>query len=83
MESKNKMEIMESGANKRVSHIDAVSGLLIIYMIIIHVIQFSKFTTALRLLYPLSFFMSWFFFKSGMFYKDKTHKKILTGGVNY
>ena len=29
---------------------------------------------------PLSFFMFWFFYKSGMFYKDKTCKELLVGG---
>ena len=56
----------------RVRYIDNCSGLLIIYMIFTHIIQFSGlendeiYQYSFRVFY---FFMPWFFFKSGQFLK--------------
>lgn len=67
---------------QRDSSIDNISGLLIIYMILYHIFQMSGFRNAIHSngMLPLSFFMFWFFYKSGMFYKEKTCKEILLGG---
>ena len=67
---------------KRDASLDSVAGLLIIYMILIHIFQWSDLRDVIHSywLLPLSFFMSWFFYKSGMFYKDKTCKELLVGG---
>lgn len=68
--------------DKRVTYVDQVSGLLIMYMILYHCFQWSELNYVNRTLWmlPLSFFMFWFFYKSGMFYRDKTCKEILFGG---
>ena len=56
-------------------HLDTVGGLLIVYMIIGHVDQWAD--SGSTIVIPtmdmvLFFFMSWFFFKAGMFYRDKS-----------
>ena len=67
---------------KRNPIIDNIAGILIIYMIVIHVCQWCGIKDIVSSIYmqPLSFFMFWFFYKSGMFYKEKTCKEILLGG---
>lgn len=69
--------------NRRDSSIDKISGLLIIYMILYHIFQMSGFGDANHSygMLPLSFFMFWFFYKSGMLQKDRSPKEILLGGV--
>lgn len=61
--------------------LDAVCGLLIIYMIYGHICLWagvSQVELFPRLLY---FFMPWFFFKSGMFYKPRSWQKELSVGT--
>lgn len=64
---------------ERFLHLDAVCGLLIIYMIMGHAFQWSHTTDDFfyigcnRFLF---FFMAWFFYKSGMFHKEKELKEI-------
>lgn len=67
---------------KRDSSIDNISGLLIIYMILYHIFQMCGIKDAIDSygMLPLSFFMFWFFYKSGMYYKDRSPKEILLGG---
>lgn len=58
---------------KRLDHLDAVAGLLIVFMMFTHIMQRCGLTgvpTYLFLQRVLSFFMAWFFFKSGRFAKD-------------
>lgn len=66
----------------RVIYIDQISGLLIIYMIVYHILQWCDLNYINRSYWmlPLSFFMFWFFYKSGMFYKEKTCNEIIIGG---
>lgn len=33
------------------------------------------------ILQPLSFFMAWFFYKSGMFYKDRNFNEVFRYGI--
>ena len=65
---------MLNNVNKRQSHIDAISGLLIINMILGHCIQMAdcRDIPLYSWMDSLSFFMPWFFFKSGMFYREKS-----------
>ena len=71
---------------RRTDWIDCIAGVLIIRMILGHYISYAGLKTspmfsALDLLF---FYMPWFFYKSGMFYKEKTCKELLVGGVrNY
>ena len=67
----------------RVIYIDQISGLLIIYMIVYHILQWCDLNYINRSYWmlPLSFFMFWFFYKSGMFYKEKTCNEIIIGGA--
>lgn len=66
----------------RQSRIDAVAGLMIIYMILYHIFQWCDLREVNRSYWmqPISFFMFWFFYKSGMFYKERTCREILLGG---
>lgn len=68
---------------KREAYIDQISGLLIVYMIAFHAFQFCNMPDVIHSfpMQSLSFFMFWFFYKSGMFYRDKTCKEILVGGA--
>ena len=72
----------EKGNIKRDISIDNITGILIIYMILYHIIQWRGMNNILSSYWmlPLSFFMFWFFYKSGMLYKDKTCKEVLLGG---
>ena len=53
--------------------IDSIAGVLILHMMLIHIQQFVNSDT--RFYYyqnlVLSFFMPWFFFKSGMLFKKR------------
>lgn len=72
--------VNRSKAKTRQYFVDNLSAILITYMIfVVHLTYFCHidglvFKVANYLFY---FFMSWFFFKSGMFYKEKTEKDVL------
>lgn len=72
---------MPVNLKKRLTYLDSAGGLLLIYMIVGHCAQwavlwndFDKYT------YWLGFFMPWFFFKGGIFYKPKTFREELKSG---
>lgn len=78
--------------NKRVYYLDNLSGLLICYMMLNHVLLMGQVDSSVDniLLEPLQFFMFWFFFKSGMFYTPKNYKQLfirggakITGSISY
>ena len=72
--------------NKRVYYLDNLSGLLICYMMLNHVLLMGQVDCDVDniLLEPLQFFMFWFFFKSGMFYTPKIiNNYSFGGGKNY
>lgn len=67
----------------REKSIDLISGILIIHMIFGHVLILTRqMDTSLYhwTSIVLSFFMPWFFFKSGMMYRDKGLNKTLSDG---
>lgn len=66
---------------KRILYLDSVGGLLLIYMIMGHCFQWAKMADIFdKYAYWLGFFMPWFFFKGGMFYKPKSfHEEIKSG----
>ena len=68
---------------KRDSSLDCVAGILIIYMVLVHIFQWSGMNNILSSCWmqPLSFFMFWFFYKSGVFYKERKPVEVLLGGV--
>lgn len=74
--------ITKSSRPSRDLSIDTISGILIIYMILRHCMQRTN--TQESYLYDsikyLSFFMPWFFYKSGMFYRCESLKSIINGG---
>lgn len=74
--------MIEKRTVSRQSYIDEVSGLLIIYMIVYHIFQWCDMREINRSYWmlPLSFFMFWFFYKSGMLQKDRSPKETLLGG---
>jgi len=61
---------------KRLEYIDVVAGIMIIWMILGHCRLFSHH----QLPFPnyLSFYMPWFFYKSGIFFKTKDEKQLLS-----
>ena len=69
--------------HERYSHIDAIAGLLIINMILGHCIQKTgmKEMDLYHYMNVLSFFMPWFFFKSGMFSKVKSVRDTAINGL--
>lgn len=59
---------------QRYSSLDALCGILIIHMIIGHVFEWSSLADSKFYAWQqriLFFFMPWFFFKSGMFYRER------------
>ncbi len=67
----------------RQDHLDCAQGLMILHMMFYHLCANTINNTPhhYHLLHPLSFFMAWFFFKSGMFYKGKGIKHTLFDGI--
>lgn len=67
----------------RVEYIDGLAGLLICYMMLNHIVLRGNIGISVDNIFlePLQFFMFWFFYKSGMFYKSKTVRQLLIGGV--
>ena len=67
----------------RQQHIDCAHGLMILYVMFYHIcgLSFYKIPICYCFLDPLSFFMAWFFFKSGMYYKDRCFKDELLSGL--
>ena len=66
---------------KRITYLDTIAGVLIIYMIFMHCCQFTHMTSSF--LYKdllskiFSCFMGWFFYKSGMFHKENVTVKVM------
>lgn len=68
-------------ANTRYGYLDSVAGLLILHMIAFHIFRGDVYgTRAEECMRPLSFFMFWFFYKSGMFFKPRTCYEVLRKG---
>lgn len=61
--------------------LDAACGLMIIYMIYGHICAWSGVQQIELFPRLLFYFMPWFFFKSGMFFREKTLKKEFVNGV--
>lgn len=59
----------------RFQDLDSVHGLLVLYMMFMHLLGFAIGTVS-KYYYPLthflSFFMAWFYFKAGMFYRERS-----------
>lgn len=68
--------------NKRVFYIDTLSGLLICYMMLCHILLRGLVNCSVDNIWlePLQFFMFWFFFKSGMFYAPKISNDLFVRG---
>ena len=68
--------------DKRNNSLDMIAGIFIVYMIVLHILQWSNLTYLFgnAVFHVFSFFMFWFFFKSGMFYREKLSKDILIWG---
>lgn len=61
---------------KRIYYLDSVSAILLIHMILGHCCQWSQtYTYYHAWTYWLDFFMPWFFFKAGMFFKQRSLKE--------
>ena len=68
---------------KRLDYLDNIAGLLICYMMLMHILLWKTIPLDNNSLWlePLKFFMFWFFFKSGMFYRMRTTRGcIIRGG---
>lgn len=68
--------------DKRNNSLDMIAGIFIVYMIVLHILQWCNLTYVFGnvVFHVFSFFMFWFFFKSGMFYREKLSKDIIIGG---
>ena len=58
-------------------YLDTASGILLLHMICYHCWQWAELPPDAIWLRILSFFMPWFFFKSGMFYKNQSADKVI------
>lgn len=82
------MKEKQSDKRNREVYLDVVCGIMIIWMILGHLIascglRDTVLYTIGNRLFP--FFMPWFFFKSGMFYKKRPFKQVIVswGGATF
>ena len=77
------MKSNELGMKGRQIHLDTIGGILICYMMLVHILlwRLIPLTNDSIWLEPLKFFMFWFFFKSGEFFRLKETSAKLIGGV--
>ena len=68
-------------AKQRDNSLDAVCGLMIVYMIYGHICLWAGVEQVEMFPRLLFFFMPWFFFKSGMFYKARSWQNVISGGA--
>lgn len=66
---------------KRLDYVDVVAGIMIIWMILGHCNYFSSFQQ-LPFRKFFSFYMPWFFYKSGMFFSPKGYAELLKKDAN-
>lgn len=66
---------------ERIRTYDNVTGVMIIWMIILHLILLLNFSLPMYISRLLAFFMSWFYFKSGMLYKEKDSRLVLNNNL--
>lgn len=84
----------ETDLKNRDLGLDTIHGLLVLYMMFMHLLGFAI-GTGSKFYYPLthflSFFMAWFFYKAGMFYRDhsvlegvkKSSRRLLIPAIFY
>ena len=65
------------GNKERHNSIDAVAGLMIIVMVIGHCVAVGYLKYFINV---LNFFMPWFYYKSGMFYRRQSNLECIVGG---
>lgn len=65
----------------RQDHLDCVQGLMILCVMLYHLYDINIKPLYYILLFPLSFRIAWFFFKGGMFYKERNVKDVLLSGL--
>jgi len=66
--------------NARNESLDMVSGVMVLWMMIFHLFQWAEITDSLfykTVLQWLFFFLPWFYFKSGMFFKPDSDNSII------
>ena len=63
---------------QRIDYLDSIAGIMIVYMICYHILQWGGIDVINAfVMRPLFFFMAWFFFKSGMFHEDDREKEMM------
>lgn len=68
--------------NQRSAHIDLAAGIMLAWMILGHTASHASYAGIFPIIGKyLSFFMPWFFYKAGMFYRDKSIKERAIGGA--
>lgn len=68
--------------NQRTTHIDLAAGIMLAWMILGHTASHASYVGIFPIIGKyLSFFMPWFFYKAGMFYRDKSTKERAIGGA--
>lgn len=63
---------------QRNSDIDAVAGLMICVMVLGHIDSSVPYLSPF--LHFFNFFMPWFYFKSGMYFREQSVKDVMSGG---
>ena len=69
--------IRGSACMERDKSIDAVAGMMIIVMVVGHCVAEGYLKTFINV---LNFFMPWFYYKSGMFYRVQSNLECIIGG---
>lgn len=60
----------------RFIYLDEISELLILVMVIIHICSRFELESTVLWLKTFYFFMSWFYFKSGMFHRNSSFSEV-------
>ena len=69
--------------SQRIDYLDSIAGIMIVYMICYHILQWGGIDVInVFVMRPLFFFMAWFFFKSGMFHKGCSTNEMLKKGFH-
>lgn len=74
------MTITQNKTIKRNAGIDSIAGFFVLYIAVAHALSLYGITSARDGIFPfpcLYFFMPWFFFKGGMYFRHKEEKTTL------
>ena len=73
-------EMVKYDKSRRIIYVDVVAGIMIVWMILGHCVFFSN--QPFPFFKYLGFYMPWFFYKSGMFFKQRNQSALLRKDIS-